>query len=174
MSNMMPLVTPKECAKTLGLKEHVVRSEIRAGRLPARAHRHQSGRVSYRIEVADLNAYGRQMSATEYAAVEEALRVDPTRLSDVPVEPGVYFVQCGPFVKIGMARDVRSRLLALQLGNPFPLRFLGAIGDGQSLGSLEAQCHARFAKFHRRGEWFWLEGELKAFCEALERERVGA
>ena len=66
----------------------------------------------------------------------------------------VYFIQEGTDgpIKIGhTSGDPRSRLAALQTGNPRPLQFLGAIpGTSQ----LESEWHGRLAADRMQGEWF--------------------
>jgi Meiotically Up-regulated Gene 113 (MUG113) protein len=84
---------------------------------------------------------------------------------------GVYFIQCGPFVKIGQAKSVRSRFRGHQQNIPFQLQLLGVIepGEGQSLRDLERVYHQRFKAFRQVAEWFRLEGELDMFCLRLAK-----
>jgi hypothetical protein len=63
---------------------------------------------------------------------------------------GVYFVQgaVGSQIKIGKSKNLQSRLIGLQTGNPIPLKVL-LFAPGS-----EAYLHQRF-KFDRvQGEWF--------------------
>jgi hypothetical protein len=80
-------------------------------------------------------------------------------------------VQCGNLVKIGMAKDVRNRFMAIQHGVPFHVRLIGFVepSEGQTLRALELSYHQRFDSLWHWGEWFRLEGELQAFCNALTR-----
>lgn len=88
-----------------------------------------------------------------------------------PDRAGVYFIQCGPFVKIGLAQSVRKRFQGLQQVMPFQLELRGVIqpAEGQKLRDLERGFHKRFKSAHQVGEWFRLEGELDAFCLKLAR-----
>lgn len=71
----------------------------------------------------------------------------------------LYAVQCGEFVKVGVAYNVAVRLSSMQTGNPHPLEVLAAL-------EFEAEGAARFAEkaAHRfmaphahRGEWFKID-----------------
>ena len=71
----------------------------------------------------------------------------------------VYFVQCCDkkrYVKIGVARNVKSRIKTLQTGNPYKLKVLSVIKcSGQKEAyALEARLHKFFKKNHFNGEWF--------------------
>lgn len=79
----------------------------------------------------------------------------------------VYFVQRGHGpIKIGMAIDVRNRLLTLQNGTPEPLRLLGTVPGGQKM---ELEMHRRFAAYRIGGEWFRCKGELAEFVKTLKK-----
>jgi hypothetical protein len=84
----------------------------------------------------------------------EALLVDLTP----PVQhkgPWVYFIQCGPYIKIGLSGDVGSRLKALQTSTPYPLTLLNKIIVINAM-QVEAYLHGYFADYRRSGEWFAL------------------
>jgi hypothetical protein len=106
----------------------------------------------------------------------EIPRFTRLKCDDLPADrKGVYFIQCGPFVKIGQAVSVRRRFQGLQQVIPFQLELLGVVElqEGQSLLSLEREYHRRFKSAHQINEWFRLEGELDIFCLELARgERV--
>ena len=69
---------------------------------------------------------------------------------------GVYFVECGGFIKIGVSTNVCARYYGLQNANPFPIVPLGfapePVFDNAEL--LEATIHLFFAAHRYRGEWF--------------------
>lgn len=77
----------------------------------------------------------------------------------------VYFVRCGPYVKIGVAGQGRlhDRLAELQVGNPEHLSLLGIMRGGHRV---EHQLHRRWARNRRRGEWFLLTMDLAQFIVA--------
>lgn len=54
-------------------------------------------------------------------------------------------------VKIGVARDVGSRLAELQTGSPLPLYLIWKTRGG---GALERDLHERFSPYRIHGEWF--------------------
>lgn len=68
----------------------------------------------------------------------------------------VYVIGDGsPFLKIGVADRVSSRLLSLQSGNPNDLSVLFEKRVLYRLAySTEAGVHGRLREHHRRGEWF--------------------
>lgn len=77
----------------------------------------------------------------------------------------VYFVQEGKSgsIKIGFAKNVKTRIKSLQTGNSRDLRLLCAIeGDP----SLEKSLHKKFSQFLERGEWFKPAVEIFEFVEA--------
>lgn len=91
-------------------------------------------------------------------------------LPSVTGRAGVYFIRCGPFVKIGCAKNVRQRFRAIQQVIPFQLELVGIIEtEVGALRELEAQYHERFQSAHQVNEWFRLEGELDIFCLRLMR-----
>lgn len=66
----------------------------------------------------------------------------------------VYFIQVGGAdgaIKIGHARNVRNRLIQLQISSP---QLLSLIGTHRGGLDLEREFHERFREFHIRGEWF--------------------
>jgi hypothetical protein len=77
-----------------------------------------------------------------------------------PVVAGVYFLRMGDFVKIGVSRDVLSRVERFATGAPAPLAILGVIPDAGRAD--EQDLHARFATHHANGEWFHARDELLA------------
>lgn len=83
------------------------------------------------------------------------------------IESYVYFVQAvngGP-VKIGVARDVKKRLLGIQNGNPSELVVRNALpGDRVEEGAL----HMHFTRHRLKGEWFEPVPELLELLDATE------
>jgi hypothetical protein len=88
----------------------------------------------------------------------------------VPDRAGVYVIQCGRVVKIGMARSVRRRLAVFNQTIPFRLELIGVIVPpvGQSLRELEREIHQRLSAHRHCGEWFIREGLVEEFCTRLE------
>lgn len=75
----------------------------------------------------------------------------------------VYFVgsKGGP-IKIGKARNVKSRLAGLNTSSPEPLDLLGVMFG---VDQLEKALHARFAHLRMHGEWFRRDQELLEFID---------
>lgn len=78
----------------------------------------------------------------------------------------VYFLSCEdhPLVKIGSTTGLADRIADLQQGCPYELRLLVAI-EGDI--TLEKKLHLQFGMHRVRGEWFRLDGGLRALIDAL-------
>ncbi len=82
------------------------------------------------------------------------------------IRPSVYFVQAiagGP-IKIGMARDVVSRLNHLQVASPVKLALLGTIPGGRAV---ERRLHEKFSANRLHGEWFTPTRELLEYVRRV-------
>jgi hypothetical protein len=132
-------------------------------------------------QVPDVRAWARRQvhyrpqlvePAREWAKKEESgdrLATLRDAVADVKCESFVYFIQPvdGGLIKIGVARNVKKRLAAHQIGSPVILRLLLAIpGDA----SLESIMHSRFGRLRRHGEWFEPAPLLLQFIEEKRRE----
>lgn len=81
----------------------------------------------------------------------------------------VYFVRAEKRIKIGVTRNISSRMRSLQTGHAATFELLFAIpGDRR----LEDFFHRQFELEHVDREWFAMEGALKAFLECRPYERV--
>lgn len=81
----------------------------------------------------------------------------------------VYFAQTvsgGP-IKIGLAKRLKTRMLALQSGCPYPLQVLHVIEPAGY--SVETALHKRFFSIRSHGEWFHPKLEL---CDLIERMKA--
>lgn len=67
----------------------------------------------------------------------------------------LYFIQCNEFTKIGIAWDVRERLMLLRIGCPYHMEVIRVLSPKDAFLT-EQHLHARFGKFHVHGEWFKL------------------
>lgn len=71
----------------------------------------------------------------------------------------VYFIKCinrDGYIKIGVAKEVQSRLDTMQTGCPYKLELLAAIKcvSRKQAYELEGKLHRLFKAKHIRGEWF--------------------
>lgn len=85
------------------------------------------------------------------------------RVAEDLITEGVYFIQCGAFVKIGISTGIHGRIPALQAQNPHDLALIGFIPTNpktSELRQLERAIHTRFAHLHHRYEWFRCDDEL--------------
>ena len=78
----------------------------------------------------------------------------------------VYFVRSGRYVKIGHSSLDRKheRISELQIGNPEPLDYLGAIRCWEA-EPVERWLHYVLGDHRVRGEWFHFIPELAAYIE---------
>jgi Meiotically up-regulated gene 113 len=69
----------------------------------------------------------------------------------------VYLIRCGDtrLYKIGKARNVASRLAALQIANPLPLNLIDSY-EVSDASIEESELHLQFKDKNERGEWFAL------------------
>jgi len=67
----------------------------------------------------------------------------------------VYFIQAGPFIKIGLStsRGLANRLSNIQVGCPYPASIILTKPTDTPYDS-EKLYHKTFEAFHYRGEWF--------------------
>lgn len=75
------------------------------------------------------------------------------------ITAGVYYMRprSSPFVKIGFTGNIDRRTQALQVGSPEPLDLIAWFPSPQSS---EPVHHARWAKRHFRGEWFYYHPDM--------------
>ena len=68
----------------------------------------------------------------------------------------VYFIKSGEYLKIGIAKDVKARLSALQTGNPVRLELRGIISDLSENKAKEykKKLHEFYKNCRESGEWF--------------------
>ena len=83
----------------------------------------------------------------------DASRVPVRDPENAPEGPGVYFLQCAQtgLVKIGVAANIRARVVDIDQECPTLLIYLGAVKAGREL---ESALHRQLAKYRVHGEWF--------------------
>lgn len=75
----------------------------------------------------------------------------------------VYFIACGPYIKIGYTRrGVKKRLEDFRTSNPFPLHICLTL---EASKWPERVLHWRFTESHHAREWFHLTDEIKHFIK---------
>ena len=91
----------------------------------------------------------------------------------------VYVIQCGEFVKIGMAVDTSRRLTDLQRFCPYPLKLIVRKSVPYFMRlEFEAAVHHELAGYRHRGEWFQVDPETarvtvaRVQIEMLRRQRA--
>lgn len=78
----------------------------------------------------------------------------------------VYVIQCGEFIKIGIADDVQRRIGDLQVGNPMKLTLLRKF-KAWDAARMERELHEKLGSHHERGEWFRLSDVVKAWVDSI-------
>lgn len=92
----------------------------------------------------------------------------------------VYFIKTrdnAQLVKVGKAKDVQTRLAALQTGSAVGLELVGNIlcESDKAAYELEKHIHENFYNLRARGEWFRYSANLRNFiqgCEQKDPEKV--
>lgn len=87
----------------------------------------------------------------------------------------IYWIRLGDtrYIKIGQARNVQTRLSALQIGCPFLLRVMQST-KVDNMDVAEAHQHQMYKEYHVRGEWFLFPASAFAndTTEELEAHKV--
>jgi hypothetical protein len=88
----------------------------------------------------------------------ETGKLFPISFSEKPDAKGyVYAIQCGPYVKIGSAKNVGRRFAEIQKHNPEPLVLLIYRSvPAWAQFDFEFSLHQALAEYRHRDEWFAL------------------
>ena len=80
----------------------------------------------------------------------------------------VYFIKCGPYIKIGVTCDIAIRLTDMQVGCPYDMEVIGTIDGGRCR---EKEIHGILAKSKHRGEWFHYSRDVEVLiCGFLGKQ----
>lgn len=79
----------------------------------------------------------------------------------------VYFISADglDFIKIGITKDLETRLKKMQVGSPFRFQVLRTVRGEEPH---EIALHKRFSHLRHDREWFRADLELLQFIESLE------
>ena len=83
----------------------------------------------------------------------------------------VYLVGAGPFIKVGLSKDVTSRMRHWSVGCPYPTEivWLSIRMDRQWAKNLERRIQDKLKDHWVKGEWFRVDDSV-AVKEATEAE----
>lgn len=82
----------------------------------------------------------------------------------------VYFLQAGPFIKIGFTRwPVQRRIAQLSTGCPYQIILLAEVRGSPDF---EALCHRKFSEHRAHGEWFHATTEILNFIFSINQNRT--
>lgn len=110
-------------------------------------------------------------SAREAERIQNEIKAEEERDRAREGGPWVYFVDCGPYTKIGFTTNpIKHRLKSFTTANPFDLRVY-AIVQGSHL--TESSFHDLFARYRHKLEWFELGEEGRAELDRLVEEYGG-
>lgn len=106
-----------------------------------------------------------ELAARGLAFEPEPFRPPKVSSLGAPALSGVYFVRCGGFVKIGHAKNIKTRLKGIETLVPFPLALVHHVPCETTADActIEQQFHDRFRRHRHRGEWFRLDEPVRAF-----------
>ena len=101
----------------------------------------------------------------EYVRNQRALRYRETDPDNCGPFSGVYFVQCGSFIKVGVSTNVYHRLRQIKSANPHPILPIGFIAEPRmaAANALEIEIHALFRPYRHRAEWFHDCAEVREY-----------
>jgi len=91
----------------------------------------------------------------------------------------VYFMRCGPYIKIGYSVDPHTRLNQLRNGDKtkcpdgIDRKAIVLVKTEPGGRDREYELHQQFKHLHHWGEWFTEAPELTAYIESLS-ERAAA
>jgi hypothetical protein len=114
------------------------------------------------IRRADAVVYGKERAAETVRARYGVGPPSPRIEASVRANVVTYFVRFGNDgpIKIGVARNLKSRLGGMQTSSPVPLTCIGFIPGNREYG-----LHYKFRKIRLAGEWFEPIPELLAYIE---------
>ena len=104
-------------------------------------------------------------------ALDRCIKLESKRRPQIRIAPTVlYFIQAGPFVKIGLttSRGLESRLSNIQTGCPYAASIIRTQTTDNPYDD-EKQMHAIFEPFHYRGEWFKVTPKMIAKVLSSQR-----
>jgi hypothetical protein len=100
--------------------------------------------------------------------VVQHLVADATNDDDA-AKSWVYFIADGVgFIKVGFAKNIRTRMIDIQCGTPHDLTLITQTPGGLRT---ERTAHGLLAAFHKRGEWFHDTPESRALIEQFVSSR---
>ena len=97
-------------------------------------------------------------------AVVDRVRWSNLFPKSLPTE--VYFLQCGEFVKIGIASRVQDRVRIIHSCSPHKMELLHVEPGGLKR---ERELHAEFAAYRHRDEWFIIAGRLAEYLASVRQ-----
>lgn len=84
---------------------------------------------------------------------------DHVQAADKGDQGFVYFLQAGPYTKIGKTKDVGRRIKELRIQLPFEAELIHVIYCESDLSLHERNLHNKWAEYRKNGEWFVLPTE---------------
>lgn len=79
----------------------------------------------------------------------------------------LYVLQCNEYVKFGISSNPKYRVSSLQTGNPYKINLLLAI-IYKDCFEIEKNIHKYYDEKRERGEWFFIDEEIKSFVKYLK------
>lgn len=79
----------------------------------------------------------------------------------------LYILHCKGFFKIGISKNINSRLSSIQSGNPFQVDVVRVFNTPHA-EYYESVLHIRLDKYNVRGEWFSLPDRIASWLIAVE------
>lgn len=78
------------------------------------------------------------------------------------VQMVVYVIAAGPYTKVGIAEDLRTRLIVYKSHCPLPIEVVFCSNRmlRPDAREIEVTCHTKLIEHHVHGEWFKVSSEV--------------
>ena len=81
----------------------------------------------------------------------------------------VYFVKAGDAIKVGIATDIKGRLISIQVGNPYKVGLIHYIETTEeNARNIESEIQNIFHKTNLNGEWFQANQFMEEFIKNIK------
>jgi hypothetical protein len=83
------------------------------------------------------------------------------KIGDKQRESRVYLLRCSSkkevYYKIGISKNAKERVKAIQAANPFPIKVIATKKGGEQE---ERKLHKKYKKYHHKLEWFKFNADI--------------
>ena len=150
-----------DAVRILGLKPDNIAKRAARGDFPGAF---KDGGI-WTFNLAKLRSYAVPRVADNSPVSLSPYRGEKARRLPGSIRSGIYFVECGDFIKIGFSKSIKTRIGAIATSTPYPVILLAS---KRGKKNTEADLHGRFAEARHKGEWFRKTPELLDYIEQIK------